>query len=113
LLYKWILNYRRNAYRRNALKEIEKIQQNSQDKSLLNGVLVILRLTAIEAYGRKQVANLYGSEWINFLDSKVSKNLFQKYADSISDFVYKGIIAETKEIREIIDSSKKWIKTHA
>lgn len=113
LFVKWVIKYRKNRYRREAIKQIIELQQSSQEESILNQVLVILRLTAISAFGRKQVAQLSGKEWINFLDSKVKNKLFANYDSFIQGFVYKGVVPEKNKVDEIIQLSIKWIKTHA
>jgi len=67
----------------------------------------------MSAYGRKQIAQLYGTDWINFLDSKVRNKLFTDYDNIIQEFVYQGVVPEKNKVDEIIKLSIKWIKTHA
>lgn len=107
LIFKWIKKYRKNAYRRNAVKNINKLAQNNLDE-----LLIILRLTAIETYGRENIAGLYGKDWISFLDSKVKNPLFENYETVVEEFTYKEIVPKNAQIQEFTLNTKKWIKNH-
>lgn len=116
LLFKWLKGYRKNAYRREALKSISEIEQNSQsynDANLLKDILVLLKLVAIEAFGRQQVAQLYGNNWLEFLESKGKNTPFTDYEQHIVNTLYDTIPVEQKETGTLIELSKQWIRTHA
>ena len=116
LFFKWLKRYRKNAYRREALKTLSEIEQNSQshnEANLLNDILVLLKLVAIEAFGRQQVAQLYGNDWLEFLDSKGKNTTFTYYKQHIGNTLYNAIPVDLKESKALIDLSKQWIVTHA
>ncbi len=110
-LYKWIQHYKKNTYRRVAIKRLSTINTNS-NKSI-NESAIILKTVAITAYGRENVAALYGAEWLLFLESKGKNTLFTKYTKSFlaAQNSNQNIDANTK--KEILTLTKKWIQTHA
>ncbi|EJT01970.1 DUF4381 domain-containing protein [Rhizobium sp. CCGE 510] len=66
-----ILRYRRNAYRREALKLLDGIEQRLRSatsrQAALQDLGVLLKRVAIKTWGREKVARLSGNEWSNFL----------------------------------------------
>ena len=108
LFFRWLNHYRKNAYRRQALKTIFSMEQNS-----LNDVLVLLKLVAIKAFGRQQVAQLYGNDWLEFLESKGKDTPFSQYKQHIANTLHHTIPVDLKETKALIELSKKWISTHA
>ena len=116
LFFRWLKLYRKNAYRRDALKTIARIEQNSQNQNevnQLNDTLVLLKLVAMEAFGRQQVAQLYGDDWLEFLESKGKNTPFTHYKQHIINSLYDTISVDLKETRTLIELSKQWINTHA
>ena len=116
LFVKWLKRYRKNAYRREALRNLRIIEDKSykqKDVLCLNDVLVLLKLVAIEAFGRQQVAQLYGNDWLEFLESKGKNTPFTHYKQPIVNTLYDTIEVDVKEKKALIELSKQWIKTHA
>ena len=116
LFFSWLKRYRKNAYRREALKTIARIEQHSQNQNegnQLNDIWVLLKFVAIEAFGRQEVAQLYGDEWLEFLESKGKNTPFTHYKKHIINSLYDTISVELKETRTLIELSKQWINTHA
>jgi hypothetical protein len=105
-LVKWIRSYLRNAYRREALKNLSTI-------SSLSDTLALLKIVAIQTFGRESVAPLYGDEWLDFLEEKGRDTPFRKYSSSISRALYEHGKLEGEQLEKIIGLSKIWIKTHA
>ena len=116
LFFKWLKRYRKNAYRREALKTIANIEQHSQNQNeanQLNDIWVLLKLVAMETFGRQQVAQLYGDDWLEFLESKGKNTPFTHYKQHIINSLYDTISVDLKETRTLIELSKQWINTHA
>ena len=116
IFFRWLKYYRKNGYRRDALQTIARIEQNyhsHNDVNLLNDILVLLKLVAIEAFGRQQVAQLYGNDWLEFLESKGKNTPFTDYKQHISNTLYEPISVDPKEAKALIEISKQWISTHA
>ncbi len=110
-LYKWIQHYKKNTYRRVAIKRLSTINANS-NKSI-NESAIILKTVAITAYGRENVAALYGTEWLLFLESKGKNTLFTKYTTSFLAAQNSNPNIDISIKNEILTLTKKWIQTHA
>ncbi|QLE00191.1 DUF4381 domain-containing protein [Galbibacter sp. BG1] len=106
ILYFVIKHHRKNAYRREALKNLEGVHSTSE-------IMVILKMVAIHAFGRETAGTLYGEQWISFLDEKVKKPLFTPYKNNLVEMVYYDKEPPNEIRQKILLNSKKWIKTHA
>ncbi|MDO3385766.1 DUF4381 domain-containing protein [Gilvimarinus sp. SDUM040013] len=62
--------YRRNAYRRQALQQLNQLAGESVTPGDINR---ILKSVAITAYGKRACASLYGQAWLDFLVSKAPR----------------------------------------
>ncbi len=116
LFFEWLKRYRKNAYRREALRNLRIIEDKSHEQKdvlCLNDVLLLLKWVAIKAFGRQQVAQLYGNDWLEFLESKGRNTPFTHYKQHIVNTLYDSITVDMKEKKELMELSKKWIKTHA
>jgi hypothetical protein len=111
----WLKRYRQNAYRRAATKRIKALTRQSQSSTeiTLNELMILLRNVAMQTYGRQTVASLSGKDWFSYLESKGSKTPFTDFEMMIYASVYRGKPVEKKAIEEIVQLSKRWIKTHA
>lgn len=115
-LIKWIRHYNRNRYRREALKNLRTIENHFNSKadvSYLNEVFVLLKYVAIQKFGREMVAQLFGENWLKFLEEKGKKTPFQKHATIVSAVLYQSGEVNSAEAKQIIELTRKWIKTHA
>ena len=113
---KWLRKYLKNAYRRDALKHLSAIEselEGQEEAVSLRKILVLLKNVAMQAFGRENVAALYGKGWLLFLEEKGKDTAFLKYSSSISASLYRLEKPQREQLREIIDLSKRWIKTHA
>lgn len=108
LFFRGLKHYRKNAYRREALRTIVKLE-----KASLNDTLSLLKLVAMKSFGRRQVAQLYGMEWLEFLESRGKHTPFTQYGPHMESSLYFKGELDIKETEELIELSKKWIKTHA
>ena len=76
----WYRRWKRNAYRREALAELDRIENalagDGAAHLLLPRLPELLKRTALAAYGRGEVASLSGKSWLDFLDHSIGKPLF-------------------------------------
>lgn len=113
---KWLKTYIKNAYRREALKNLLVIEAGlgqKENETSLRSTLVLLKNVAMQTFGREYVAALYGKDWLIFLEEKGSDTPFQKYASSISAALYRSEKPKAEQVKEIIALSKRWIRNHA
>ena len=68
-----IRRYHRNRYRREALAELERLEQQADDDTsrvaALREVPALVKRTALSVWPRAEVAKLAGEAWLRFLDS--------------------------------------------
>ncbi len=69
--YRLYRRYRANAYRRDALRELDLA---GDDPAL---IAEVLRRTALAAYPRGEVASLAGDDWLGFLDAQIPEPGFR------------------------------------
>lgn len=116
LSIKWMRKYLKNAYRRDALKHLSAIESGlglQEEAVSLRSTLVLLKNVAMQTFGRENVAALFGNDWLLFLEEKGKDTPFRNYSSSISASLYRLEKPQKEQLREIIDLSKRWIKTHA
>lgn len=117
IAYRIFKNYKQNAYRRDAISQIQNLVANNKNgvTTIISQIMFLLKQTALQTYNRKQVASLEGENWLVFLDSKLNQSVFIKHKDVIASAIYKNEIvhSDTFEIKSFADNSIKWIKHHA
>ena len=120
-IYRYYSRWRRNRYRREALIELAVIEQlldqEPQRASVLAAISALIKRTAIEAFGRNNVAELSGHLWLEFLDRTGSTNSFsQGPGRLLPEFSYakqETLNEMTKEkIDQVLVLVKVWIKQH-
>jgi hypothetical protein len=116
LFVKWLLQYRKNAYRRAALKELDNINtrvSENPDRNNLNDLLILLKRVSIKTYGRAEVASLSGSDWFVFLEKKGKDTPYTHFEKEMNSSVYGDAPVGNESFEEISTLSRRWIKTHA
>ena len=114
LFYKWLKLYQKNKYRRTAIEKLKLVEnQNSESQYKINQLNIILKQVAIITFGREQVAQLYGNDWLLFLDSKYKKSEFAKYSVNFSDAIYSSKEVDETSLTSIYKLTKTWINEHS
>jgi hypothetical protein len=107
--YFWYRHYQRNLYRREALKTLEAITKPEQALE----IFVVLKRTAIHAFGREKVGGLAGRDWLQFLE-KTGKNVtLANQERQIQTAIYQAEPISSDAQRQILSNAKQWIRTHA
>ncbi|QDH81358.1 DUF4381 domain-containing protein [Echinicola soli] len=101
--------YHKNRYRREALSELENVVNG---KRPLFYSFVLLKRTAMHAYGRNKVGEMYGKSWYEFLDKKAQGVSFAALQERIDRLIYQDELPEEQVKTAIITNTKKWIKDH-
>lgn len=105
--------YQHNFYRREGLQKLEKF---AHDPTKIIELPQLLRVSALKAAPRADVAGLRGSYWINWLNSSAGDHLFEdddaKLLDDLAfaQFVPSSIDNNTR--RHLIDAAKVWMRSH-
>lgn len=117
IIYKFYLRYKSNQYRREAVVKIMEISKllDIESPSLITQIMFQIKQTALQTYGRKQVASLEGSQWLQFLEKRAKGISFSKYQESISNAIYKGEFDKKNDFNKegFVKTSVQWIKKHA
>lgn len=101
-----IARYIGNAYRRDAIGELDAITADG-DLVKLNE---LLKRTAMMAYGRDAVASLYGDRWLTFLKSVSRSNIDIAVLGDCSSKMSTPVSSE--EIDQIFKFARDWIHHH-
>ncbi len=97
----------KNRYRREALHELESIN----DKAV-SPIFVILKRVAIRVFGREKAGPLTGQEWLQFLE-KTGKNVqLLPFEKELNGAIYKDESVGDDVKKKLLFNAKKWIKTH-
>ncbi len=120
-IYRRYLKWHGNRYRRQALMELamieEQLSQGSGRISALAAISVLIKRTAIEAFGRSNVAEMSGHLWLEFLDRTGSTDAFSSGSGRfLSEFAYAKQETINEMSKETIDKVlvlvKDWINQH-
>ena len=112
--YKWFKLYRKNKYRREAIKKLIVIEsENTENHYKINQLNIVLKQVAIVTFGREEVAKLYGNDWFLFLDSKSKHSNFMSYANNFTDAIYRNKIVDKSILNTIHKLTKTWINEHS
>lgn len=116
LVWHAIRRHHRNAYRRVGLAECASLEARLPDRAALSELSVLLKRVALAAYPREQVAAMYGSAWLHFLDMTCpgcrfaegpGHLLFQGLAES-----RQSLAPEGKDLEELVHQCRRWIRFH-
>jgi hypothetical protein len=106
LLAAWrmLRRHRANAYRRAALAELRRIENDAGAQAAL------LRRTALAAFPRHDVASLIGDEWLAFLDEAEGGKAFRS---SLGRALMTAAYSRSSELgRETNPIVARWIRRH-
>lgn len=106
--------YKKNAYRREAVRKIESIALQKNEK-LVYEINTLLKSIAIHLFGRKKVAAIYGIDWFRFLQSKLktkpvlAEQNFEEYTKALYNKDYQ---LKKDAANELVEFAIHWIKDH-
>jgi Domain of unknown function (DUF4381) len=98
-------SWRRNRYRREALREIEGVD--------IAAIPALLKRTALAAWPREEVASLSGEAWLQFLAKHGNDNSFTDgVGRCLLDLDYRGARLQPAEEAAMRESASNWIRRH-
>jgi len=110
---KGVIRYRKNAYRRAALKRVRELQSRPAPHPVF-ALNRVLKEVALEQFDRASVASLHGPDWLRFLANSapglaVPPELWQEhYMDSL----YGWKPMNEADWGHQVDLATHWIKKH-
>jgi Domain of unknown function (DUF4381) len=110
----WLRRYRRNRYRRQAIREIGLIQSRYAGSDIgigLYEINMLVKRIAMTDYQRSETAGLRRSAWIDFLNRSQGTVLFDSCEDDLLEELYNGkTVAGHPEV--FIYKVEEWIRKH-
>lgn len=104
LLAMAIARHRRNAYRREALRELAVADSR--------GISAILKRAALAVWPRERVASLTGPAWLAFLDKTGRTNAFTNGpARQLETLAFGGPV-EDEEAAAVRRAARGWLRNH-
>ncbi|NND66923.1 MAG: DUF4381 domain-containing protein [Halioglobus sp.] len=109
-LYRLWQRYQRNAYRRQALRQLALLREEASDsREFVTALNALLKSTALAAYPRRDIAAQHGARWCTFLNDSLEPE--QQFAAEFIDAAYTG--ADVALDRErLAHSAECWIRRH-
>lgn len=105
-LYRRYRHWKRNAYRRKALNNLDSL-------SSLRDLNSIIKRAAIDAYPNDEVSLLWGKSWTDYLNSKTAKPIFIAGDDQLfDDLLTRPERNWPDNIGQLKDHVRSWLKQH-
>ena len=107
--------YKKNAYRREAIIEIEKITKIENRSESILELNSLLKVVAIQIYGRTKVAALYGKQWLEFMANSIKKteNIPTNNFDDFAKALYnKDFILNDNQYNSLVAFAILWVNNH-
>ena len=99
-----VARHRRNAYRREALRELDSVDPG--------GISTILKRAALAAWPREQVAALSGAAWLGFLDRTGRTTAFTQGAGRHIEALAFGGSVDAPSADSARAAARDWIRAH-
>ncbi|MBD8487321.1 DUF4381 domain-containing protein [Echinicola sp. CAU 1574] len=110
LIFFGVRSHIKNKYRREALEYIKML--SGEDQRLME-VFVVLKNTAMKAFGRNKVGGLYGHDWLAFLEKTGKQVEFLDRENEFMAALYKNDMLSNEGKNRLLVNAEKWIRTHA
>lgn len=109
-----VIRYRKNAYRRMALKELETIANSSYSvQQKATAINRLLKQVALYLDNREAVAALTADAWLIYLNGRSHTPCFEKVLfTSVQKGQYDTQLLTNEKIDAFFQQSSMWIKTH-
>ncbi|MHC5110526.1 MAG: DUF4381 domain-containing protein [Planctomycetota bacterium] len=114
-----VVRWRANAYRRTAIRELQTLQQDAQDKppaEVINAVASLVKRVALAAYPRAEVASLSGPEWVAWLNQHGKDAVWCDDAASLlaeSRFRNRSCAPpDHAQCAALLEAAQTWVKLH-
>lgn len=113
VLYK---HRRKNAYRRAAVQQVNKLfsdyQQQQQSHQLTGELNRLLKAVALQSYATEQVSRLTQKKWLDFLDNSANMQAFGQGAGQILASAPYDQSSELTDAAALKQCCIAWIRSH-
>ena len=111
--WKLLRRWYRNRYRREAARRLQGLARSGSSDNLAGEINRLLKLTALVAYSREQVARLSGEEWVDFLNSHCPTPPFspdQRHLLALASYTCQEV--EPESGKQLLAASLAWVQQH-
>ncbi|MBY5868510.1 DUF4381 domain-containing protein [Rhizobium leguminosarum] len=117
---RWILRYRANAYRREALALLKVVDEQLRNPATrrdgIRDLGEVLKRTALAAWPRTEVASLSANAWTRFLEEHAVDGAGHALERLLDDFEYNGaeVVADlpSNVCSDLLAAARNWIERH-
>ena len=103
----------RNRYRREALRRLQGLQAGDDSITLARDANTLLKLTAMTAYSRTEVASLTGREWVEWLNGQCPGAVFdERQALVLAEGSYRALAIDAQARTSLLGAIGRWITEH-
>ena len=114
LHYGWrvLKHWYRNRYRREALLRLRALANKNDPGEIIADINRVLKITAVVAYSRANVAKLSGQPWVDFLNRQCEQPPFSgEQMELLASAVYRR--QETgSQHSQLLQASALWVEQH-
>jgi hypothetical protein len=102
-----------NRYRGEALARLADIPHRGEASELVVEVNQLLKITALVAYPRTDVAQLTGVAWTRFLNRQCEHHPFDETTSKLlAEGPYRPLSVEPPQLENLLSASSQWISEH-
>ena len=115
LRYAWrtLRHWYRNRYRREAIKRLQEVSKNCDSPDFLTDLNRVLKITAVVAYSREQVARLSGEHWVNFLNCQCDTPPFVgELSQLLATATYRQQSMQQPLQQQLLEAGLAWVNEH-
>jgi hypothetical protein len=113
--YGWrrLRHWYRNRYRGEATARLQQLAATSASDNWLLELNRLLKLTALAAFSREQVASLSGEAWVNFLNRQCTTPPFSAQQGQLLALgTYTGQTVAAAHRQQMVDACLTWVREH-
>ena len=108
--WKRLLHWYRNRYRGEAIGRLRSLPASGDIAAPVNR---LLKLTALAAFSREQVASLSGEQWVEFLNGQCPEPVFDEpLGELLALAAYTGEPVDESTRRALLQASMAWVEQH-
>jgi hypothetical protein len=113
--YGWrrLRHWYRNRYRGEATVRLQQLAATSASDNWLLEINRLLKLTALAAFSREQVASLSGEAWVSFLNRQCATPPFSAQQGQLLALgTYTGQTVAAAHRQQMVDACLIWVREH-
>ena len=109
-VYRIWQRYQRNAYRRQALRQLAALKEEARETPEFVAALnALLKSTALAAFPRRDIASQHGARWCSFLNDSLEPA--QQFDPAFAEAAYRGT-TDAIDRERLVQSAECWIRQH-